>query len=155
MLVGLVSDSHDNEPLVRLAVAFFRAQKVDLVLHLGDVTTPETLALFEGLPVQAVKGNNDALLPALPDSWQSNLAGVDVFATHGHVKKRVERAIGMADVVLHGHTHRRRAERIGGTLVVNPGALFRADVKTLALLRLPDADVAFHEVGYDGVRALD
>jgi len=151
--IGLVSDTHDNEPLVRVAAAFFRERQVDLVLHLGDVCEPETLALLEGLPVQAVRGNND-LGHALPDSWQSTLAGVEVFAAHGHVPAPLRAAIGRVGVALHGHTHKRRCETIDGTLVVNPGALHRAQVKSVALLELPARRVDFFAVDEAGARPM-
>ena len=44
-----------------------------------------------------------------------------------------------AAYVCHGHSHRTRDERIGKTRVLNPGALFRAQSYTVALLDT-DAD---------------
>lgn len=151
MRVGLLSDSHDNEGATRLAARHFLDEGVDLVLHLGDVCTPDTLALLRGLPVQAVRGNNDVMLPQLPDSWQSNLAGVDVFATHGHLRGVLEGALGRVDVALHGHTHQRRATRVGRTLVVNPGALWRTRTRSLAILTLPAREVVFRRVDEDAI----
>ncbi|MEA3201793.1 MAG: uncharacterized protein QOE90_3221 [Thermoplasmata archaeon] len=152
MRVGLISDTHDNAPAVRHAARFFLEQGVDLVLHLGDVCEPETFALLEGLPVQAVRGNNDVALARLPDSWQSNLAGIDVFATHGHIPGMIRGAVGRVDLILHGHTHKRRLTRFDRSLVVNPGALWRCKERTIAILTLPSLEVAFFPVGEDGVR---
>lgn len=164
-LVGLVSDSHDALPLVEQAVAFFRERRVDEVLHLGDVTTPATVERFRGLPTRFLRGNNDddvvladALaregFPPLATSWEGEVEGVRVGATHGHVRKAMADLGPRVDVLLHGHSHRRRAERVDGTLVVNPGALFRVGTKTLALLELPSLRVSFYEVRADGVFAL-
>lgn len=152
MLVGLVSDSHDNVPLVERVAAFFRERRVEQAFHLGDVCDPLTLAPFEDVPLVVVRGNNDD--EPWPDSWQQELAGVRVGATHGHMRGLLHDLIVGCDVVLHGHTHARRAERIGGALVVNPGALYRTSTRTCALLELPSKRVVFYRVDEDGVRRL-
>lgn len=165
-LLGLVSDTHDNLPLARRAADFLRERAPDLVLHLGDICTADTVRLFDGLPVRFLRGNNDvdgalpeALaasgLPPLADEWTGTLGGLRLAATHGHKRHLVHRHVGNADLLLHGHTHRRREERVGRTLVVNPGALHRCARRTLALVRLPDRQVEFYEVTEEGVRAFE
>lgn len=162
MIVGLVSDSHDNAPLARSAAAFFHAEAPDAVFHLGDITRPDTLALFDGLPIRFLRGNNDTdarLDPTararghegVADAWRGSLAGLRVGATHGHRKGTLRELQADCDVVLSGHTHKRRAERENGVLMVNPGALHRARHKTIALLRLPDKRVEFFRVTESGV----
>lgn len=74
-----------------------------------------------------------------------------VAACHGHQKGVLRALLARADLLLHGHTHQRRVERIGGALVVNPGALQRAATRTLAIVHLPALEVAFFEVTADGV----
>ena len=150
LLVGLVSDSHDNAPALRAAADFLRERRPGLVLHLGDVTTKETLGLLDGLPLVTLRGNNDPPSIGALD-WSDTLEGVKVHAHHGHLQPRLKEEPG---VLLHGHTHRRRAERVGRTLVVNPGALYRTPQRTIALLRLPTCEVEFYEVREDGVAAL-
>lgn len=162
-LLGLVSDTHDNLALARQAAAFLRDRGPDLVLHLGDICTASTVALFADLPVRFLRGNNDvdedlpsalaaAGVPPLADEWTDEVAGLSIAATHGHRAHLVHRHLGQADLLLHGHTHRRRAERLGKTLVVNPGALHRCARKTLALVHLPEARVEYLEVTAEGVR---
>lgn len=161
-LLGLVSDSHDALPLVDQAVSFFRERGVDEVLHLGDITQPATVERFRGLPARFLRGNNDfdaalrdALaeggFPPLEDAWTGVVEGVRVGATHGHLPRAMKGLAPHVQVLLHGHSHRRRAERVDGTLVVNPGALFRVHTKTIALLELPALRVSFYEVREDGV----
>lgn len=162
-LLALVSDTHDNVALVRSAVAFLHERRPDLILHLGDLETAAVIPYFAGLPVRFLRGNNDhdpaiaqaladAGLPPLADEWTGEIDGLSVAATHGHRRNLVHRHLGRADVLLHGHTHVRRAEKVGPTLVVNPGALYRAAPRTMALLRLPEGEVEWHEVTEDGVR---
>lgn len=147
MLLGLVSDTHDNTPLARQVAAFFRERGVDQAFHLGDVTEPSTLDPFEGMPLIVLRGNNDDER-AWPETWQQEFAGVKVGATHGHHRGHMARLARECDVLLHGHTHRRRAERDpeSGCLVVNPGALYRAFTYTCALLELPSRKVVFYRV---------
>ena len=161
-LVGLVADTHDNLPLVERAVALFRERRPDLVLHLGDVASAPVVPLFAGLPVVWLRGNNDvdpALGPALEangfapmaDEWQGEITGLRAAATHGHRRHLLQQHLGRADLLFHGHTHRRRAERLGRTLVVNPGALFRAATRTVALLHLPEGRLEWFEVTEQGI----
>lgn len=152
MLIGLVSDTHDNTPLAQKVGAFFRERRVDAAFHLGDVCDPATLDPFAGIPLVVVRGNNDE--EAWPETWTQEFAGVRVGATHGHMRGELARLAGECDVVLHGHTHRRAAERHGATLVVNPGALYRTTTHTCALLELPARRVAFYRVEPEGVTRL-
>jgi len=46
--LGILSDTHDNVPQVRKAVALFNREMVDLVLHAGDYVAPFSVKpLFE------------------------------------------------------------------------------------------------------------
>lgn len=157
-----MSDSHDSVALCERVAAFFREQHVDLVVHLGDVCSPEALRPFRGLRGVVLRGNND-LDPALDDealdaewqgpqeSWEAIIEDVRVGATHSHTRGVLAGLIGRCDVALHGHTHVRRVEQVGRCLVVNPGALHRARTRTCALLELPSKRVTFYVVDADGV----
>lgn len=124
MLIGLISDTHGLvRPEVHTALA-----GVELILHAGDVGGAEILDEL-GLiaPVRAVYGNTDApfdgpLVPAL----DLVLDGVRVHVSHGHEVGKVTPAnlakAYDADVIVYGHTHIQNVSRIGGRLIVNPGA---------------------------------
>jgi putative phosphoesterase len=160
--VGLVSDTHDRVGLSVVAAEFLRDEGCDAVFHLGDITTPEGAAPFVGLPVTFVRGNNDhspgldggmrtlGLAPPV-DSWQGDLRGVRLGATHGDVGGTLRSLVEACDVVLRGHSHIAGVARVGRALVVNPGALHRASVKSVALLDLPSRRVDFFEVRPEGV----
>ncbi len=62
---------------------------------------------------------------------------------HGDDQKLLAKTIadGLHQLVCHGHTHVPRQEKIGHTLVLNPGALYRANPHTIAIVRLPELDV--------------
>jgi predicted phosphodiesterase len=49
---------------------------------------------------------------------------------------------GAWDLVCYGHTHQARIERGSATrLVLNPGAVYRANPHSVAIVRLPELDV--------------
>jgi putative phosphoesterase len=123
-IVGLVSDTHG---LVRGTVHDALAG-VELILHAGDVGGEEILDELRLIaPVRAVFGNTDpADLPGLEEEILLTVGGVRVHVSHGHEvgtptpAKLAERYD--ADVLVYGHTHRQLVTRIGGRLVINPGA---------------------------------
>ncbi len=148
MLVGVMSDSHDNMENVVRAMEFFRRERISTVFHLGDIVSPFIVRKmiemrWEGLRVIAVFGNNDGdkwLLTRLFNEagWFIShgpriheLGGKRILVFHGHdgieFTERIadSYAMGMGvDIVLYGHTHRKRVARVGDVLVVNPGELY-------------------------------
>lgn len=123
-IVGLISDTHG---LVRADVHDALAG-VELILHAGDVGGQEILGELELIaPVRAVLGNTDPEeSPGLVHEILITVGGLRVHVSHGHEvgsptpAKLAERYD--ADVVVYGHTHRQLVTRIGGRLVINPGA---------------------------------
>ncbi|WP_117592869.1 metallophosphoesterase [Haloprofundus halophilus] len=146
MLVGIVSDTHDNLDCVRAAVDHFESESVDTVVHCGDVVAPFSATPFDSsFEFYAVRGNNDGEwnLQSTVESFGTYLgeAGeltfddLDVAVYHGTSGTLVDALVdcGDYDYVLHGHTHRREVEERGETVRVNPGGL-----------PIPGADDAFH-----------
>jgi putative phosphoesterase len=76
------------------------------------------------------------------------LEGVRIALLHGDDFGALAQAIesGEFDLVCHGHTHRQRLEHIGRTLVLNPGALYRATPRSFATVELPSLAVEFHTI---------
>jgi putative phosphoesterase len=113
---------------------------VDAVVHCGDIGSVkclQALARAEA-PVYAVAGNMDRHLEELaaeaaalsirfsPRTVEVPLGdGQYLVATHGHREDLLRELIGGGQFpyVCHGHTHRRRDERVGDVRVINPGAL--------------------------------
>jgi len=124
VLIGLISDTHGLlRPEVHAAFA-----GVELILHAGDVCGDEILDELELIaPVRAVYGNNDAPWdPRLAAAIDDTFDGVRVHVSHGHEVGKVTpaniAAAYDADVVVYGHTHVQKVTRVGGRLIVNPGA---------------------------------
>ena len=134
MLLGVMSDSHDNVPAIRAAVGEFRARGVGAVIHAGDFISPFALAPLADLdcPVHGVLGNNDGERIVLAERFrrlgelQPNLLDVElgsrrVAAVHYPELAAPLAASGRYDLVIYGHSHEIDERREGATLLLNPG----------------------------------
>jgi putative phosphoesterase len=154
MLIGILSDTHDRYEIMGDAVRALQARGARFFIHCGDVCTPHLLDHLAGLPSAFVWGNCDwdrlalqryadsIAVPCYGMMASLDLGGKQVAVLHGDDRQRMEAVLRAQkhDYLLHGHTHVRRDERVGKTRIINPGALFRAAEKTVALLDT-DADV--------------
>ena len=61
MILGVVSDTHNNLKNIDTIISIFNEEEVDLVIHTGDITNSKSLAKFSNLKSEffAVYGNND------------------------------------------------------------------------------------------------
>jgi putative phosphoesterase len=89
IIVGVVSDTHVPDRVSRLhpeLLASLKTDKVELILHAGDITIPSVLRQFEEIaPVFAVRGNRDwAFRNQLPLLLELNIGGMTVVLVHGH-----------------------------------------------------------------------
>lgn len=144
MKICILSDSHDNIPLLTAAVADAKERGAEAVLHCGDVVAPSVLAklLPFGLEVHVIHGNNTGdlftmtRLSAKPDSLfhyygqdaSMELHGCRIFLVHYPHYARAMATTGDWDLVCCGHSHRTQMEHIdnikgGRTLLVNPGTV--------------------------------
>lgn len=136
MIIGLISDTHDNIHMIRKAAERFNEEKVKLVLHAGDYISPFTAKHFKILdaPMIGVFGNNCAETWLLKKAYSEIGADIRGYFTdvvscnlkiallHGHREQDVCRAeSGYYDVMIRGHTHRAKVENNGKMLLVNPG----------------------------------
>ena len=151
MLLGVVSDTHGDLPRTRAAVQMLESFEPAAVLHCGDIGTAETIALFAAWPTHFVFGNCDydrrTLARAIEAAGQTchgtfgelEIEGVRIAFTHGDDAELLDQTIaaGRWGLVCHGHTHLVRKELIGATLVLNPGAVHRANPHTIATVELP------------------
>ena len=58
-MIGIISDTHENEEAMKKATAIFKQRKVDFVVHCGDIVSPPVLDNFKELKMKLVFGNND------------------------------------------------------------------------------------------------
>jgi len=138
MLVGLMSDTHDNLPLIDKAIARMNEAKVGLVLHAGDYIAPFVIPRFRELrsKLVGVFGNNDGDHELLKKRFSENpnleirdsfaeiaAEGTRIALLHGSDRELLNSLIAgdNYDFIVHGHTHSVEMYRKGKTLVVNPG----------------------------------
>lgn len=143
--IAVMSDSHDSLENVERAVKIVLERGIRLVVHLGDVISPFTLAkiVSSGLRTIVVLGNNDGEKIGLRRIAERNgsevhepphllvVSGKKLLLLHGRgspdeTREFVEAlaASGYYDAVLYGHTHIIDNRFVKDTLVLNPGELF-------------------------------
>ena len=160
MRLGIISDTHGHVDLSRPAVRMLESLEVDAVLHCGDIGSIAVVELFAAWPTHFVFGNCDdgseAFAAAIRKAGQTchgmfgdlEFEGVRVALLHSHDRRRFREAIDSGDygLVCYGHTHVAAIDRHGETLVVNPGAIYRADPHSLAVVDLPTVKATIIEL---------
>ena len=161
MLLGVVSDTHNNLKNINNIITIFNDEEVDVVIHTGDITNSLSISKFSRLncPLIGVYGNNDLGEAGLKETIAQNHFDFDrppkviclekkniaIFHEPEEIEKFVQ-SNEQIDLVLHGHTHRYRCEYINKTIVFNPGesagmfegsnAIATVDLDTLAIKRI-------------------
>lgn len=159
MKIGIMSDNHGRLRPVRRALELLEAAGAECIIHCGDTGGVETLELLAGRLMWFVWGNTDfpqtawrSAVEALELPWPNGtlrltLAGKDIAVFHGHEPDFSEMLKkGGCDYLLYGHTHRAFDYRHDKMRIINPGALHRVAVKTVALLDLHADTVEFIEI---------
>ncbi|WP_297475248.1 metallophosphoesterase [Thermococcus sp.] len=147
MLIGIMSDTHDNLPAIRKAVELFNRENVELVIHAGDYVAPFVAGELKKLkaPLRGVFGNNDGERKGLYEALgiydeliELEADGMKIAVTHGtnEVLVRALARSRLYDVVVVGHTHRYEIREVGRTILVNPGEVcgYVTGIKSVALL---------------------
>jgi hypothetical protein len=156
MLVGLISDTHDNLPMIRKALQRFKWVGCDCIIHAGDFVAPFALAelLKCGVPVYAVFGNNDGehkgLKAKLPDlvagARRITLCEQRITIVHDETQL-TKRQRESSDFIIAGHTHVPELRK-GPPVVINPGECggWLKGKCTVATLEVETCDVRFIEL---------
>ncbi len=129
--IGVASDSHGGMFHLERFAEICRAEKFDLVFHLGDVLEDARwLERHLDIPVTSVAGNCDFYGHHQREA-RLTVEGKRLLLLHGdrfRVKYGYDSLSYYAeenamDAALFGHTHRSFAGYVGRALLVNPGAL--------------------------------
>ncbi|HHU38245.1 MAG TPA: metallophosphoesterase family protein [Propionibacterium sp.] len=133
MKVIVVADSHAPRRWKGIPhVLALELQDADLILHAGDVCTPDVLdGLATHAPVKVVLGNNDGTdirAWGATDDLELELEGVRIAMLHIAGPKdgrgrRMRRRFPDADVVIFGHSHMPLDEVQDGVHLLNPGSV--------------------------------
>lgn len=140
--IGIISDTHG-----RLRPEAERGLTgVDHIIHAGDIGRPEIVdALRRIAPVTAIRGNvdNGEWARDYPDTNLVRLAGKSIYVLHDLKTLKVDPGAGI-EVIISGHSHVPKIDRIGGVLYLNPGSAGARRFKlpiTLATLEVTRAGV--------------
>jgi len=134
MKIGVLSDTHIHlaEEIPQGIVRAF--SDVDLIVHAGDFVDA---AVLEGLKrlgeVKAVHGNVDSmkLRSLLPEKEILVVGGKKIGIIHGWggpegIERKIRARFEDVDIIIYGHSHRAKIERIGDVLFFNPGPGFHS-----------------------------
>lgn len=137
MRVAVLSDFHDNLTTWALIAKELKASKADAMLFLGDMCSPATMAEVAkdfSKPIFLVFGNVDGDTPLMlqratefdhlhimGERGEVEFLGKKFYLTHYPDIARAFAKAGGYDAVFYGHDHIKHAEKIDGTLLLNPG----------------------------------
>jgi putative phosphoesterase len=163
VLIAAISDTHLPRGRRRLPeTCVEQLQRADLILHAGDISTPEVLEDIEaiGPPVKAVHGNVDSaeLRANLPEALEVRTPdGARIAMLHDAGPKtrrleRMKRRFPEADAVVFGHSHIPLHERRDGFQIFNPGSPTdrrRQPAHSMGLIRTAERRVTFELLTLD------
>ena len=158
--LGVISDTHGHVELTRPAVRMLESLEVDAVLHCGDIGSMAVVELFAQWPTHFVFGNCDDRTTIFAAEIEKagqrcyglfgelEFDGVNVALLHSHDRMRFREAIdsGRYGLVCYGHTHVAAIDRRGETVVLNPGAIYRASPHSIAVVDVPAVEATIIEL---------
>lgn len=138
MRIAIMSDTHGNVANFKKVVDWLNKEKIQIILHCGDIGSPESLKEsledFKG-EFFGVLGNMDKDFRILIDEYnkiprvkinedifEKNLEKKIAITHYPATAKKMAQS-GNYDFVFYGHTHRAWEEKIGNCRFINPGEL--------------------------------
>lgn len=160
MLIGILSDTHDRTEPMATAMQLLQSRGATYFIHCGDVGSPAVLDFLAGHKACFVWGNCDWDRVEL--QRYAKLIDIECFGAFGELEldgkkfalihgddpslKRRLLSQQQHDYLLQGHTHIRQDVRVGKIRIINPGALHRANPRTVALLDTAADSLEFLEI---------
>jgi putative phosphoesterase len=138
--IALLSDSHDNWNALRDATATASGEGCEVILFAGDLTRPKGVGILDEFsgPVHMICGNMDHNIDGVwaeaedtdnvifhGEVCDIERKGVRIYMQHRPETVETKAQTDTYDLCVHGHLHEFRHERIGGTHLINSGALTR------------------------------
>jgi putative phosphoesterase len=119
--IGVISDTHGRLPATAMAIL----EGVGLIIHAGDIDTPDVLERLRRIaPTLAVRGNMDrgAWAAHLPSADMIDIGKIRIYVRHIIGDIDLDPVAARVDLVISGHTHRCEQTRKNGVLYLNPGS---------------------------------
>ena len=157
VMIGILADTHNHLNRTKAGVRILQEQGAKILVHCGDLASPEIVEICAVLPLYFVFGNHDAdsaadLKQAAAEQGATCLEwggefeyqGKRIAIVHGHMTLDVRPLLeAEPDYLLSGHSHVARDWQSGPIRRINPGALFRTLEPSVALLDVVSDDVRF------------
>jgi uncharacterized protein len=122
--IGIISDTHG---LMR-PEAERSLTGVNHIVHGGDIGGPDVIAALRRIaPVTAIKGNVDTgdWAREYAETQLVRIADRFIFVVHDLKTLRIDPVALGIDVVVSGHSHIPRIDKVGDVLYLNPGSAGR------------------------------
>lgn len=137
MKFAIVSDTHGNIANFKKIAGWLNKEKIETILHCGDIGSPETLreslANYQG-EFFGVFGNMDAdykidigeykkipKVQIMENIFEKEIDGKKIsFVHYPEIAKKLAES-GKYDLIFYGHTHKPWEEKIGNCRLINPG----------------------------------
>jgi len=151
MRIGIVSDTHGHLQNAQAAARMLESLEVEAVLHCGDIGSPRIPLAFSIWPAHYVAGNVDQgdeellgeAVTAAGGAFHGAFADLTlgerrIALLHSDDARKFRQVTtnGEYDLVCYGHSHIAEMHLEGKTLVLNPGALYRANPHKIAVVDL-------------------
>ncbi|MFC1780121.1 YfcE family phosphodiesterase [Patescibacteria group bacterium] len=140
MKIAILSDSHDNWQNLNKAIKLVNKNKCEILLFAGDLITPSAIAnileKFSGKEGHLIFGNNEGekfgytkeaeaskKLTLHGDTYEGIIDGVKIFMNHYPRIAELATKSQEFDLCIHGHNHTAHSEKVGTTILLNPGEI--------------------------------
>jgi hypothetical protein len=141
-MIGIISDTHDNIINIQKAVEIFKKNKVEFVIHAGDIVAPASVKFFAGLSMKFIFGNCDGDRARIEEKvnefgWEHhgrvmklNIKDKTIGVVHGDNLLVWDKMLNKGyDYLIRGHTHVPEDKKVKKTRVLCPGGHFLGDEK--------------------------
>ncbi|QQS61443.1 MAG: YfcE family phosphodiesterase [Candidatus Moraniibacteriota bacterium] len=140
MIIAIISDIHDHFDYLSWAMNEISQKDVEYILCLGDIVSPFAIKKLSQspLPVFSIFGNNEGdrariIRESLREGSSVTMAdgeysewekeGKKYFLSHYPDIAEYAACSGKYEAVFHGHTHKKRNEKISHVPIINPGEI--------------------------------
>jgi uncharacterized protein len=141
MRIGIIADTHDNLANTKRAAQWLSKEKIETIIHCGDIFKPETIEEIQkelkDAKIHIIFTPADASFCKIPENSFSKLKNVKTWTNFGvlkidnikigfcHFPEVAQELVGSQeyDFVFYGHTHKPWLQKTGKTNLINPGNL--------------------------------
>ncbi len=149
MLLGIISDTHNDIEATEKAIALFRERGITVIAHAGDITSPRMLEYLKGFTCYVVLGNGDLIdaedireradklgFNPVKEMVEFTLDSKSFVMFHGNDVPMYRSALasGKYDYIIKGHTHYFENYVSNGCRIINPGAVYGHDESSVVIL---------------------